>query len=159
MRPEIQLQNIQCDDSSFFLDILWLPFVLYVCSAYPYQQNFLERHSGLQNIFSDPFFVQLRGYSSSAYLSQPLQSQLACEVQSLTSSSLLIYSRTTVSLRIRPKAQYIFGPVSPQLLLLLFFFFIIEPFDIIAFLSKKKNPLPFFYFLFYTRQKFYSSLI
>ena len=61
-----------------------------------------------------PFFAQLRRYSSSDYLSQPLQSQLAREVQSITFSSLLIYSRTIVPHRIRPKAQYIFGLASPQ---------------------------------------------
>ena len=37
MRPESQLQGIQCGGSSFPLDISQLPFVLYVYNAYLYQ--------------------------------------------------------------------------------------------------------------------------
>ena len=109
MRPENQLQSIQCGGSSFFLDISWLPFVLYVLSANPYQENFLERHSRQQNTLFDPFFIQPRRYSSSAYLSQSLQSQFTREVQSLTSSSLLIYSQIIVPPRTSPRPNIYLG--------------------------------------------------
>ena len=46
IRPESQLQSIQCGGSSFLLDISQLPFVLYVHNAYSYQQNILKCYSG-----------------------------------------------------------------------------------------------------------------
>ena len=46
---KVSCKTFKCGSSSFFLDISWLPFVLYIRSAYPYQQNFLEYHFGRQN--------------------------------------------------------------------------------------------------------------
>ena len=118
MWSQSQLQSIQCDCSSFLLNISQLPFVLYVHNAYPYQQNFLECYFGRQNTPSDLCFVQPRRYSSSAYPLQPSHLQLAHGVLSLTSSLLFICPRTTRRLQTRPKVQHIFlGPLSLQLLL------------------------------------------
>ena len=44
IRPESQLQSIQCGGSSFSLNISHLPFVMYVYNVYLYQQNFPECH-------------------------------------------------------------------------------------------------------------------
>ena len=46
IRSESQLQSIQYGGISFFLDIIWLPFVLCFQDVYPYQQS-------LQNIALD----------------------------------------------------------------------------------------------------------
>ena len=46
MRPESQLQSIQCGGSSFLLDISQFPFVLYVHDAHPYQQKFRQCYLG-----------------------------------------------------------------------------------------------------------------
>ena len=40
MRPESQLQSIQCNGNSFLLDISELPSLLYVHNTRPYQWNF-----------------------------------------------------------------------------------------------------------------------
>ena len=51
MRPESQLQSIQCGGSNFPLDIFRFPFFLYVYDAHPYHQSFLEGHFDHQDLY------------------------------------------------------------------------------------------------------------
>ena len=68
MRPKSQLQRIQCGSSSFFLDIIWLSFVLCFQDACPYQQSLLECCPGWQTTHLNLGFAQLMMHSSSDHL-------------------------------------------------------------------------------------------
>ena len=67
MRPESQLQSIQCGSSSFLLDISQFSSVSYLLDVYAYQQNFLECCLGWRTTVSDLNFDQPRWHPSSNY--------------------------------------------------------------------------------------------
>ena len=63
IRPESQLQSIQCGGSSFLLDIIWLSSILCFQDACPYQQNLLECCPRQQTTPSNLGFAQLMMHS------------------------------------------------------------------------------------------------
>ena len=111
MRQESQLQGIQCDDSSFPLDIFGFPSFLYVYDAYPYYQSFLEGHFDYQDLYL--ICVQLvRGdipfWTTFPFVSYSLSPESELFI-TICSSLDYTYSRP------RPKAQYMIWALNPTI--------------------------------------------
>ena len=110
MQLESQLQSIQCDGSSFSLDISQLPFFQYIHNVCPYWWNFLEGYFERQDIHLI-YASFIRGDTPPQTIFSNLYLHFTYETLSLTPLQLFIRPRTNQHLRLRLKAQYtILGP-------------------------------------------------
>ena len=113
MRPEKQLQYIQCGSSSFSLDISKFPSSLYVYDARPYHWSFLESHLDCWNtdlsciIMSKEIFLLIISFRTTLPF-------VFCSLNPRFESFITIRSSSDYSCsRPRPNAQYMIWALDP----------------------------------------------